>query len=140
MRQFPLNRIVLLYAITCFLRNKDKITDSEFIHRLRSINNLIQNSEDEVSDRIDRNRLPAILEQTDVIMLKGEIDDGIENSFNVNQIAEEKEKKTFLEKQPEQASFQSRISRTNIKQGSTIYYPKNTTIRLSVISVCRLKE
>ena len=105
LRQFPLNRIVLLYAITCFLRNKDKITDSEFIHRLRSINNLIQNSEDEVSDRIDRNRLPAILQQTDAIMLKGEIDDSIENSFNVNQIAEEKEKKTFLEKQPEQASF-----------------------------------
>ena len=105
LRQFPLNRIVLLYAITCFLRNKDKITDSEFICRLRSINNLIQNSEDEVSDRIDRNRLPAILQQTDAIMLKGEIDDSIENSFNVNQIAEEKEKKAFLEQQPDQASL-----------------------------------
>ena len=100
-----MNRIVLLYAITCFLRNRDKITKSEFISRLRSINNLIQNSEDEVSDRIDRNRLPAILQQTDAIMLKGEIDDSIENSFNVNQIAEEKEKKSFLEQQPDQTSL-----------------------------------
>lgn len=103
LRQFPLNRIVLLYAVTCFLRNRDKVTYSEFIVRLRSVNNLIQNSEDEVSDRIDRNRLPAILQQTDAIMLTGEVNDCIDNNFNVNQIAEEKEKKAFLEQQPEQA-------------------------------------
>ena len=102
LRQFPLNRIVLLYAVTCFLRNRSSITDEEYITRLRSINNLIQNSEDEVSDRIDRNRLPAILQQTDALMLTGNIDESIENSFNVNQIAEEKEKKAFLEQHPEQ--------------------------------------
>ena len=71
---------------------------------MRSINNLIQNSEDEVSDRIDRNRLPAILQQTDAIMLTGSIDDRIDNSFNVNQMAEEKEKKLFLEANPEKAA------------------------------------
>ena len=103
LRQFPLNRIVLLYAVTCFLRNRDKISDTDFLARLRQVNNLIQNSEDEVSDRIDRNRLPAILEQTDAVMLTGEIDAGIDNNFNINQIAEEKEKKTFLEQYPKQA-------------------------------------
>ena len=103
LRQFPLNRIVLLYALTCFLRNRDKISETDFLVRLRQVNNLIQNSEDEVSDRIDRNRLPAILEQTDAVMLTGEIDAGIDNNFNINQIAEEKEKKTFLEQYPKQA-------------------------------------
>lgn len=105
LRQFPLNRIVLLYAVTCYLRNRDKIPADEFNIRLRVVNNLTQNSEDEVSDRIDRNRLPAILRQTDSIMLKGEIDESIENSFNVNQIAEENEKKAFLEQHPEKAGL-----------------------------------
>jgi hypothetical protein len=103
LRQFPLNRIVLLYAVTCYLRNQDKISSRDYYRRLRSINNLIQNSEDEISDRIDRNRLPAILLQTDAIMLTGKIDDSIENSYNVNQIAEEKEKKLFLEQHPDRA-------------------------------------
>ena len=102
-RQFPLNRIVLLFAIIYFLRNRDKITDADFVKRVRSVNNLIQNSEDEISDRIDRNRLPAILKQTEMIMLTGEIDESIENSFNPSQIAEEKEKKAFLEQNPDQA-------------------------------------
>ena len=109
LRQFPLNRIVLLYAIICFLRNRDKIPDSKFLARLRQINNLIQNSEDEVSDRIDRNRLPAILQQTDAVMLKGEIDEGIINNFNINQIAEEKEKKAFLEQYPDQTGLVYRL-------------------------------
>lgn len=104
-RQFPLNRIVLLYAVICYLRNRAAISDLDFTRRLRSINNLIQNSEDEVSDRIDRNRMPAVLRQTEVIMLTGTIDETIENSFNVNQIAEEKEKRAFLAEHPEQVEL-----------------------------------
>lgn len=103
LRQFPLNRIVLLYAITSFLRNRTTVSDADFVKRLRSINNLIQNSEDEVSDRLDRNRIPAILQQTDAIMMNGEIDDTIENNYNVNQIAEEKEKKAFLSEHQDKA-------------------------------------
>ena len=104
-RRFPLNRIVLLYAVTSYLRNREMVTEAEYIRRLRSINNLIQNSEDELSDRIDRNRLPAILRQMDAVMLNRTIDDTIENSFNVNQIAEEKEKKAFLEEHPDKESL-----------------------------------
>ena len=104
-RRFPLNRIILLYAVTCYLRYSGSITEFDFTKRLRCINNLIQNSEDEVSDRIDRNRIPAILRQVDAIMLRGSIDDSVENSFNVNQIAEEKEKKAFLEVHPDKASI-----------------------------------
>ena len=68
------------------LQNLDKINENEFRHRIRIINNLIQNSEDEVSDRADRNRMPAILGEVDAIILTGQIDDSIENNFNVNPV------------------------------------------------------
>ena len=101
LRQFPLNRIVLLYAIVCYLRNRQQITEEEFVRRIRIVNNLIQNSEDEVSDRIDRNRMPAILAQADAIICHGLIDDSIENHFNVNQTEEERQKILYLEEHPE---------------------------------------
>lgn len=103
LRQFPLNRIVLLYAITDYLqslKNTSAVSKDEFSRRLRIINNLIQNSEDEISDRTDRNRIPAILKQVDSIMLNGQIDTNIENSFNVNQLQEEQEKIEYLEVNP----------------------------------------
>ena len=102
-RLFPLNRIALLYAIVCYLRNQSVISRTDFIRRIRIINNLIQNSEDELSDRLDRNRIPAILCQIDSIMLNGEIDESIEASFNSNQLAEEKAKIAFLDIHPEKA-------------------------------------
>ena len=74
-RQFPLNRFVLLYAITTYLQNTDTVTEADFRRRLRIVNNLIQNSEDEISDRTDRNRMPAILAATDAIIRTGMIDD-----------------------------------------------------------------
>lgn len=102
-RQFPLNRIVLLYAITTYLQNTDKVTAADFARRIRIVNNLIRNSEDEVSDRADRNRMPAILAEADAIILTGMMDDSIENNFNVSQLLEEKEKIAFLEANPEKA-------------------------------------
>lgn len=104
-RQFPLNRIVLLYAITTYLQNVDRVTEEEFRRRIRIVNNLIQNSEDEISDRTDRNRMPAILAEADAIILTGAIDDSIENNFNVSQLSEEKEKITFLESNPNMADI-----------------------------------
>ncbi len=108
-RLFPLNRIVLLYAITIYLQNMDKVTETDFARRVRIVNNMILNSEDEISDRTDRNRIPAILSETDAIILTGSFDDSIENSFNVGQIAEEKEKMVFLEKNPDMADILFRL-------------------------------
>lgn len=99
-RQFPLNRTVLLYAITTYLQNVDKVTETDFRRRIRIVNNLIQNSEDEISDRTDRNRIPAILAETDEIIMTGAINDSIQNSFNGSQLSEEKEKIIFLEHNP----------------------------------------
>lgn len=99
-RRFPLNRIVLLYPITTYLQNVDKVTEADFRRRIRIVNNLIRNSEDEVSDRTDRNRMPAILVEADAIIMNGAIDDSIENNFNVSQLSEEKEKITFIDANP----------------------------------------
>ena len=102
LRLFPLNRIILLYGITCYLQNQDNINMDDFIRRLRIVNNLIQNSEDEVSDRSGNNRIPAILKQVKAIICNGMIDD-IENNFNVNQLTEEKEKAEYLIEHPNDA-------------------------------------
>ena len=110
-RLFPLNRIILLYAIVFYLCNRsaDGISDTQFRRRLRIINNLIRNSADEISDRSDRNRIPAILRQVDAIMLMGEPDEAIENNFNVNQLEEEREKKAYLRLYPDQAEIMNRL-------------------------------
>lgn len=102
-RQFPLNRFVLLYAVTVYLRHTTEVQYSDFARRIRIVNNLIQNSVDEVSDRIDRNRIPAVLAQTEAIILTGAVDNSIENSFNVNQLTEEKAKIIYLNEHPEQS-------------------------------------
>jgi hypothetical protein len=94
-RRFPLNRIVILYGITDYLLNKDKVTEKDFVRRLRIINNLVQNSGDEISDsesRASGNRMPTILRQVDSIMLGGKVDIEIEKSFNPFQLEEEKAK------------------------------------------------
>lgn len=103
LRHFPLSRIVLLYAITIYLQHQSYVSYTDFVRRIRIVNNLIQNSEDEISDRLDRNRIPAILQAVDAIILKGVIDTSIDNNFNTNQLLEEQEKLKFLIQYPESA-------------------------------------
>lgn len=107
--KFPLNRFVLLYAITTYLQNLDKVTESDFKRRIRIVNNLIQNSRDEISDRQDRNRMPAILKQTEAIILTGTVNEDISPNFNVHQIVEEKEKIEYLESHPDMDSVMSKL-------------------------------
>ena len=90
-----------MFAIICYLRNRDTVSEKEFVRRIRIVNNLLQNSEDEVSDRIDRNRIPAILAETEAIILRGVIDESIENSYSVNQLEEESLKIEYLANHPE---------------------------------------
>lgn len=102
-RSFPLGRIILLYACVQYLINRETIAISEFKARIRVVNNLIQNSEDEISDspfRAAGNRLPAILRQVDSIVLTGIINDAEDNNFNRAQIAEEIAKQAWLQSNP----------------------------------------
>lgn len=119
-RIFPLNRIVLLYAVISFLLNKKYITESEFSRRLRIVNNLIQNSEDEISDselRTSGNRMPAILKQVEAIIKTGKINDTIEKNFNLNQLAEESLKITWVENNTDMAEELYALEDHDLLQG-----------------------
>lgn len=119
-RQFPLNRIVLLYAVVSYLLNKETISEDELSRRLRIVNNLIQNSEDEISDselRTSGNRMPAILKQVDAIIKTGTIDEAIEKNFNTSQLAEEALKITWVENNPDKAEALFELEDHDLLQG-----------------------
>ena len=104
-RSFPLNRIVLLYAFVTYLTNIDKISEEQFVRRIRVVHNLVRNSEDEISESENRtagNRMPAILRQVDAIILDGMIKDIMTKdeklpNFNAFQLEEEKEKMKWVD-------------------------------------------
>ena len=103
--EFALNRTTLLYAVVTYLRNKSKISEAQFVRRLRIINNLIRNSTDEISDSKSRqggNRMPAILRQVNAVMLTGkpESDEKIGINFNAYQVEEERKKLVWTEQNP----------------------------------------
>ncbi len=103
-RPFPLNKIILLFAIVTYLQNKECILDEDFSHRLRVVNNLVQNSSDEISDSDNRtagNRMPTILRQVEEIMLNGRVLEDIGPSFNTFQLSEEKEKFEWVKENAE---------------------------------------
>ncbi len=119
-RQFPLNRIVLLYAIVSYLLNKGTITEDEFSRRIRIANNLIQNSEDEISDselRTSGNRMPAILKQVDSIIKTGKIDDSIEKNLNLYQLDEEALKIAWVDNNPDEAESLFELEDHELLQG-----------------------
>lgn len=119
-RLFPLNRIVLLYAVISYLLNRDTISNDAFSRRLRIVNNLIQNSEDEISDselRTSGNRMPAILKQVDAIIKTGAIDDTIEKNLNPNQLAEEALKIIWVENNPDKAEALFELEDHDLLQG-----------------------
>ncbi len=105
-RQFPLNRIVFLYAVIVYLLHQNTVSEAQFARRLRTVNNLIQNSGFEISDsaaRTSGNRMPAILAQVDSIMTAGRIDEKIERSFNQYQLTEEAAKIDWTAQHPNDA-------------------------------------
>jgi hypothetical protein len=111
---------VLLYAVVSYLLNKETISEDEFSRRLRIVNNLIQNSEDEISDselRTSGNRMPAILKQVDAIIKTGTIDEAIEKNFNTSQLAEEALKITWVENNPDKAEALFELEDHDLLQG-----------------------
>lgn len=119
-RLFPLNRIILLYAIISYLLNKNTISESEFSRRLRIVNNLVQNSEDEISDselRSSGNRMPAILKQVDAIIKTGTIDATIDKGLNLHQLAEESLKITWVENNPKKTDMLFELEDHDLLQG-----------------------
>jgi hypothetical protein len=104
-RKFTLNQIILLYAFVLYRQNMSYVSEDDFRRRLRILNNLILNSPDQISDSEERqggNRLPAILRQTDSIILHGIIADSetIGINFNPTQLEEEKTKLEWTKANP----------------------------------------
>lgn len=95
-RRFPLNRIIILYSVVVYLTNRTSIGKEDFVRRLRMINNLVQNSPDEIRDSDNKSRMPEILKQVNSIVLTGNIDTTIKQSFNTNQMDEEIQKVQWL--------------------------------------------
>lgn len=111
-KNFSLGQVVMLYAFQTYLLNEEKISDAIFRRRIRIVNNLVTNSGDELSNSEDRtsgNRIPAMLEQVDSIILNGKIllraDIHTANPYNFNEIqsAEEREKISWAAKNPDKA-------------------------------------
>lgn len=98
--RLSLGKTVLLFAIIIFLQHQNTITDDDFRIRLRYINNLVQNSEDELAERSDNSRMKNILFQTNEIMKTGKINDTQSMSFNVYQLKEEKAKQEYIVNNP----------------------------------------
>lgn len=99
-RHLSLNKVIFLYAVIQYLLNTDTVSYEMFLRRIRIVNNLIQNSRDEISDSEQRtggNKIPAMLEQIDSIMLDGKINRNIEYNFNANQLDEEIMKSAWIE-------------------------------------------
>ena len=105
-RPFPLGRMILLYAIALYLQNAGKgVSYNQFIERIRIVNNLIKNSQDEISDRADQNRIPNILAAVKSLILNGNFNEGNGLHFNSHQVSEEIDKMEFLSKNPEWMDF-----------------------------------
>jgi len=93
-RRFPLNKMLLLYSIITYLQNRDSISEDQFCRRIRIIRNLIWNSTDEIRD----DRMRTLLNESETIILSGEIpiSESGELGFNVRQKEEERKKIDWL--------------------------------------------
>ncbi len=107
---FTFPKIILLYAFLQYALNASSISKEEFSERIRVVNNLISNSDDEINDSDNRtggNRLPAILQQTKSIIVDGIILENAQitypnkNNFNQYQLDEEKQKLEWRAQNPD---------------------------------------
>lgn len=102
-RRFPLNKMLLLYSIITYIQNKESISEAQFCRRIRIIRNLIWNSTDEIRD----DRMKTLLNESESIVLSGEIpiSERGDLGYNVRQKEEERNKiewlKTNTEKEDE---------------------------------------
>lgn len=94
--KFNLKQFVFLYAVTYYLQHHTEIGYDNFIRRIRIINNLIQNSDNEITPK----RMKDILEQVEEILHTGNVVKK-DNTFNKYQLAEEIHKLELLKKHSE---------------------------------------
>lgn len=91
-RKFPLNVTLLLFAILIYRQNIDSISEEDFQKRVRIVRNLIWNSQYEIRADGQRNNMPKLLEETETIVLSGEIPmTETSGSYGYNKLQKEEE-------------------------------------------------
>ncbi|MBR2855446.1 DUF262 domain-containing protein, partial [Candidatus Saccharibacteria bacterium] len=118
--KYTLPKLALFYAFTLLITRRAVLSEEDFRRRIRIVNNLIQNSADEISDnenRVGGNRMPAILRQIDSIILKGEINRDDTPSFNAYQLEEESSKLWLTNAHPEIAPVLFRLEDHDLLYG-----------------------
>lgn len=120
-RSFSVGQMVLLYAFILYRQNLDSVSEQQWRRRLRIINNLIKNSNYELRE----DRLPALLAQTEEIVVKGIVQERERvRSFNVFQLNEEIEKEDWL--------------KTHAKEAQQLYLLEDHPILFGAISIIGL--
>lgn len=114
-KNFSLGKVVMLYAFLTYLLNREKILDKDFRRRIRIVNNLVDNSRNaELSNSENRNngnRIPAMLEQVDNIIMsekilrRHEINTDKSDNFNEIQLKEEREKILWTKANPDKSEL-----------------------------------
>lgn len=102
--RLPFSKKVILYAFSVYLLNKSSIEEASFRERIRIVRNLVENSRDEMSDseiRQGGNRMPAVIEQVDSIILHGIVADNLSINFNDVQLDEERMKIVWRKDNPQ---------------------------------------
>lgn len=122
-RPFPLSSMLMLYAVTVYLRSEqskeENSTDlNEFRRRLRIVRNLVWNSSDEI--RVTDNAMRILLDETKIIISKGIVPglDRAEQGYNVNQKKEEIEKQEWLAQHQDEYSTLCKLENHKLLQGS----------------------
>ncbi len=95
-RNFPMRKMLMLYAIVVYRQQVDRITEEQFRRRIRIVRNLIENSVDEIR----QDQMKQLLEETYDIISEGLIPDPNVRGFNSKQKQEEVDKSDWLKTNP----------------------------------------
>lgn len=124
---FSFAKFIMLYAFLQYAINIKSISKEEFSERIRIVNNLVSNSDDEINDsniRVGGNRLPAILKQTKSIIVDGIISNTLPINYNAYQLEEEKQKLVW------RASHQDEVIALNKLENHGLLYGQIAVIGL----------
>ncbi len=127
---FTLGKSIFLYAVIIYLLNRNTVNEADFYRRIRIINNLIRNSEDEIAIRKDNNPMCKMLEQVRHIILTGQINEQRGKTFNRFQLDEEEKKRLFLQEQPHSAGALFELENHPLLYGQTAIIGMNNLFYL----------
>lgn len=99
---FSLGQTLMLYAFTIYLLHQRDVSEDEFRHRIRIVNNLVKNS----SNEIRSDNMNVLLQHVKTIILKGEI---LTGGFQTTQVEEELVKQEWIKSNPEMAETLFRL-------------------------------